>query len=80
MFCERLSPQSSLEREAEALGDELLDPLDRDLRGLALREDVLEHVLGELDGHRPAGQRRERDDARERALELADVRRDAARR
>ena len=37
-------------RDAEALADELLDPLDRDLRALALREDVLEHVLGELDG------------------------------
>ena len=37
-----------LEREVEALTDELLDPADRDLRSLALREHVLEHVLREL--------------------------------
>src|SRR5207248_1179024 len=67
-----------LEGELEALGDELLDPRDRDLRQVALREDLLEHVLAEIDGERPAGERAERDDARERALELADVRRDAA--
>ena len=67
-----------VERDAEALRDGLLDPRDRDLgRRRTLRVDVLEDVLGELDGHRPIGQRRERDDARERALELADVRRDA---
>ncbi len=43
-----------------------------------LREHVLQHVLGELDRHRAAGEGRERDDAGERTLELADVRRDAA--
>src|SRR5262249_37600867 len=68
-----------VERETEPLGDEILDPLDRDLGGLALREYVTQDVLGELDRHRPAGERRERHDARERTLELADVRRDAAR-
>src|SRR5207247_6989981 len=66
-----------VEREAEALRDELLDPLDRDLGGLALREDVAQNVLRELDGHEATGQRREGDDTRERTLELADVRRDA---
>ena len=49
MFCERRSPVSSCHRDAEALADELLDPLDRDLRRLALWEDVLEDVLGEVD-------------------------------
>src|SRR2546421_2550853 len=63
------------EREAEALRDEFLDPLDRDLGGLALREDVAQDVLCEGDGHRAAGQRREGDDARERTLEVADGRR-----
>ena len=42
-------------------------------------EDVFQHLLGQLHGHRPAGQRREGDDAREGALELADVRGDPAR-
>src|ERR1041384_8708313 len=67
-----------LDREAKTLRDELLDPLDRDLRHLALGKDVLEHVLGEVLAHRTAGERREGNDPRERALELADVRGDAA--
>src|SRR6266508_6700069 len=67
-----------LHREPEAVGDRRLDALDRDFWGLTLREDVLEHVLGELDRHRPAGQAREGDDAGERAFELADVGRGAA--
>src|SRR5919197_182076 len=33
------------QREPEALRDELLDPLDRDLLHLALVKDVLEHIL-----------------------------------
>src|SRR4051794_10140884 len=68
-----------LEREVEALGDEILDALDRDLRRLSLREDVLQHVLRELDGHRAPCERREGDDPGERPLQLADVRGDAAR-
>ena len=65
-------------RHPEALDDRLLDLLDGDLGHLALWEDVLQHLLRELDGHRPPGQRREGDNARERAFELADVRGDAA--
>ena len=45
MFCERRSPVSSLEADAEAVADELLDPLDRDRRRLALRKDVAQDVL-----------------------------------
>ena len=75
--CERLSPQSSsIVRPKRS--ETVSWILDRDLGQLALREDVLQHVLRELDRHRPAGERRERDDAGERALELADVRRDPA--
>jgi hypothetical protein len=36
-------------REAESFRDEFLDRLDRDLRRLALGEDILEYVLGQLD-------------------------------
>src|SRR3954451_14808046 len=59
-----------LERDPEALRDDRLDLLDRDLARLALREHVLEDILGELDGHRTAGERAERDDPRQRPLEL----------
>src|SRR6266516_681202 len=63
-------------RKSKAVGYGRLDSLDRDLGRLTLGEDVLEHILREVDGHRPARQAREGDDARESALELADVRRD----
>ena len=43
-----------------------------------MRVDVTEDVLGELDGERTVGERRERDDSRESTFELADVGRDAA--
>src|SRR2546423_4869260 len=52
-----------LEGHVEALDDEILDALDRHGGDLALWEDIFEHVLRELDRHRPAGQRREGDDA-----------------
>ena len=67
-----------VERDPEPLGDRLLDPRDGHLGcSVALREDVLQHVLSEIDGHRAVGQRRERDHARQRALELPDVRGDS---
>src|SRR3990170_5565720 len=70
-------PDQLLERDSETLGDHLLDPLHRDLGRLSLGEDVLQDLLRELDRNGAAGQRRERDDARQRSLELADVPRDA---
>src|SRR5438128_2063091 len=64
-------------RQLEALRDELLDTPDGDLRGFALREHVFQHVLGELHGEGPSGERGERDDPRQRAFQLTDVRGDA---
>ena len=55
-------------------------PRDRHLRSsLSLRVHVLQHVLCQLDGERAVGERRERHDTGQRALEFADVRGDAAR-
>src|SRR3712207_2370205 len=67
-----------LQADPEALDHRLLDPLDRNLGKLALREDVLQDLLCELNRHRPAGQGGKGNDARERAFELANVRRDSA--
>ena len=57
--------------------DGRLDLLDRDRPGGALREEIPQHLLGDLGRDRPAGQGGVGDDARQRALELADVGRDA---
>ena len=47
-------------------------------RGRELRVEAGEHLAGELAGDRPPGQRAERDDADQRALERADVARPRA--
>ena len=78
MFCERLSPQSSSsERPKRSETSSWIRSIVTCWH-LSLGEDVLEHVLRQVLGHRTAGQRGERDHARERALELADVGRDPA--
>ena len=57
MLWERRSPVSSVRLTPKWSQIELLDLLDRDHRGLTLREDVAQHVLGELDVHPPTRQR-----------------------
>ncbi len=63
---------------AELTRDLALYHLDRDRLRVAVREDVLQRLLGEVDVDRSAGDRGVADDPAQGALELADVGRHAA--
>src|SRR5690606_5934293 len=65
-----------LDRELEVGRGRLDDVGRRDDRVLGLVDDVAQHALGELAAHLRAVEARERRDADQGALELADVRRD----
>ena len=78
MFWERLSPQSSSSVRPKRSETSSWIRLIETSAASPCGKTSLRTSCGELDRHRPAGERGERDDADERALELADVRRDAA--
>src|SRR5256885_2371992 len=65
-----------VEWDAVVLRDGLDDAIGRKALAVRVVEKVLKHLLRELRRDRHGLERRERDDARERALELADVRHD----
>ena len=65
-----------VERDAVIAGDGFDDALGREALALRVVEDVLEHLLRELGGDGHGVERRVRDDSRQCALELANVRDD----